>query len=120
MPAALRAAGQSVVVHQEHFAGRAGLQDQDWISEIARHGWVVLTKDKSFKRRELEKNAILAGGVRSFFLSATDLTGAQQAQIFVDALPRLHRICARHPGPFIARITRLGQVDVIFPAKARR
>lgn len=117
VPDALVHAGAQVVVHRQHFADQPGIPDHEWISEIAKHGWVVLTKDKNFKRRELERQAIMTGGVRAFFLSATNLSGPEQADIFVKTLPRIRRLCAKHPGPFIARITRRAEVDIILRPK---
>jgi hypothetical protein len=117
VPDALLHAGASIVIHQQHFANQPGIGDPDWIAEIAAHDWVVFTKDKSFKRRELERQAILAGGVRAFFLSATNLAGPEQAAIFVKALPRIRRLCAKHAGPFIARITRMAEVDIVLRPK---
>jgi thiamine monophosphate synthase len=61
----------------------------------------------------LERGAILAGGIRAFFLSATNLSTEQVAQTFVEALPRIRRLCAKHGGPFIARITRLAEVGIV-------
>jgi len=77
----------------------------------------VLTKDKNFRRRPLELDAILVGNVRAFFLSATNLSTEQVAQTFVAALPRIRRICGRHAGPFIARITRMAEVDIVVPER---
>jgi predicted nuclease of predicted toxin-antitoxin system len=113
VPEALRQAGAMVVSHQSHFERRQGIKDEEWLREIGERGWVVLTKDKNFKRRPLERGAILAGGIRAFFLSATNLSTEQVAQTFVEALPRMRRLCARHAGPFIARITRLAEVDIV-------
>jgi hypothetical protein len=102
-----------VVIHRQHFANQPDVADHEWIAEIAKHGWVVLTKDKNFKRRELERQAIMAGGVRAFFLSAANLSGPEQADIFGKALPKIRRLCAKHSGPFIARITRMAEVDIV-------
>ena len=113
----MQQAGATVVIHQTHFANRQGVKDEEWLREIAQQGWVVLTKDKNFKRRPLEREAILAGRVRAFFLSATNLSTEQVAQTFVDALPRIVLLCAKHKGPFIARITRMAQVDIVEPRK---
>jgi predicted nuclease of predicted toxin-antitoxin system len=113
VPDALRQAGATLVVHQEHFASQQGIQDAEWLGEIGRRGWIVLTKDKNFKRRPLERDAILNGGIRAFFLSATNLSTEQTAQTVVEALPRILRICSKQNGPFIARITRLAEVDVV-------
>jgi hypothetical protein len=54
-------------VHQVHFSNRQGIKDDEWLQEIGRRRWVVLTKDKNFRRRPLELDAILTGGVRAFF-----------------------------------------------------
>ena len=113
VPEALQHAGANVVVHQTHFAGRQGIKDDEWLREIGRKGWVVLTKDKNFKRRPLERDAILAGGIRAFFLSATNLSTEQIAQTFVDALPRIKRTCGQQSGPFIARISRMAEVNIV-------
>jgi predicted nuclease of predicted toxin-antitoxin system len=96
---ALMRTGATVVVHQAHFSNRQGIQDAEWLLEIGQRGWVVLTKDKNFKRRPLEREAILAGGIRAFFLSATNLSTEQVATTFVEALPRIRRLCQRHSGP---------------------
>lgn len=102
-----------MVVHQTHFIKRQGIKDDEWLREIGQRGWIVLTKDKNFKRRPLEREAILTAGVRAFFLSATNLSTEQTAQTFVDALPRMRRICTKYSGPFIARVTRMAEVDIV-------
>lgn len=47
-----------MVVHQTHFIKRQGIKDDEWLREIGQRGWIVLTKDKNFKRRPLEREAI--------------------------------------------------------------
>jgi hypothetical protein len=49
---ALRAAGETAHAHDEHFA--ADTPDADWLSEVGKRGWVVLTKDKEIRRNQLE------------------------------------------------------------------
>lgn len=117
VPEALRQAGATVVVHQTHFGNRQGVKDEEWLHEIGERGWVVLTKDKNFRRRPIELDAILVGKVRAFFLSATNLSTEEVAQTFVDALPRITRICTTHAGPFIARVTRMAEVDIVTPRR---
>jgi len=109
-----------VVVHQDHFDKRQGIKDDEWLQEIGERGWVVLTKDKSFRRRPVELDAILLGNVRAFFLSATNLSTEETAQTFVKALPRIARICGTNTGPFIARITRMSEVDIVMPERPSR
>ena len=54
----LRASGLLVEFHADHFADDT--DDQTWISEVGRRGWVVLTKDKAISRRPVEVHAVEA------------------------------------------------------------
>jgi predicted nuclease of predicted toxin-antitoxin system len=86
MPNALRDAGVQVELHDDHFSQNA--QDQVWLAEAGKRGWVVLTKDKHLRYRAVETNALMSAKVRAFVLTArSDLSGAEIGQIFVKALP---------------------------------
>lgn len=108
---ALRAAGARVEIHLDSFA--PDLPDPDLLAEIGRRRWIFLSKDSNIRRRPLETNALLAAGVRAFILSSGNLRGEEQAESFVRALPAMVKICAERDGPFIARVTRSGDVAVI-------
>ena len=101
---ALRKGGAQAEHHDDHFAQDA--PDQDWLGEVGRRGWLVLTKDKEIRRRTLEREALLAAGVRAFVLTSGNLRGAEMAEIFVRHLRRMERLARRTPPPFIARVTR--------------
>ena len=83
-----------------------------WLRAIGDRRWILLTKDKNIRRRPLEVEAIINAGVRAFVLTATELRGVEQAEIFVKAMPRIVRIC-RQRGPFIFNITRIGRLAQI-------
>ncbi|HWY43356.1 MAG TPA: hypothetical protein VNX66_07665 [Candidatus Sulfotelmatobacter sp.] len=108
---ALRNAHCEVKVHDELFPQDA--PDEEWLREVGRNGWIVLTKDKNIRFRELEKQALISSKARAFVLTARDVTGPEMAEIFVKALPKMLRILERTPGPFLARVTRGGQVDLL-------
>ena len=97
VPAALVSAGYSVKPWYNHFAGVA---DVEWLRAIGDRRWILLTRDKNIRRRPLEVEAIINAGVRAFVLTATELRGVEQSEIFVKAMPRIVRIC-RHRGPFV-------------------
>ena len=110
VPDALRAAGAQVVLHHELF--QEGADDEAWLLALAqRPELVVLTKDTRIRKRELERRALEAAGLRVFALSAGNLSGADQAAAFVRALPRIRRL-AQRSGPFIARVTATGAADL--------
>lgn len=111
MPAALRAGGVAVEIHLDWF--RADLPDPDLLTEIGRRGWVFLSKDANIRRRPLEIHALMSAGVRAFVLSSGNLRSAEQAEAFASALSAMLSLCRRHPGPFIARVTRSGDVAIV-------
>lgn len=89
-------------------------KDSVWLTEAGKCGWVVLTKDTRIRYRAIETNALRSANVRAFVLTAGgDLSGSEMARIFVAALPRMRRLCAKTKPPFIARVTRDGNVSLI-------
>jgi len=109
---ALRAQGAEVHTHDAHFAQDA--RDEEWLAEVGRRGWTVITKDTRIRYRQTELTALVAGGVRAFVLTRGDLSGPEMAAILVKALPHLARFSARHEPPFIARIGTAGRVQMIY------
>jgi hypothetical protein len=110
VPAGLRAAGAKVEVHDDHFPHTEA--DVDWLPVVGKHGWVVLTKDRHIRTRNLELQALMDAGVAAFVLTAGDLTGAEMAEALVKALPRMRRMVAKHLRPFIATVSRSGDVTL--------
>jgi predicted nuclease of predicted toxin-antitoxin system len=109
---ALRAHGVEVHTHDAHFPENA--RDEEWLAEVGRRGWAVITKDARIRYRETELVALVAGGVKAFVLTRGDLSGPEMAAILVRALPRLSRFSARHEAPFIARIATSGKVQMLY------
>jgi len=109
---ALRQAGATVHVHEDHFHSAA--KDEDWLTEVGQKGWIVFTKDHRIRYRNIERAALMKAKVGAFILTAGDLKGNEMAQIFVKALPAISRFLAKHPRPFIAKITRSGSVAMLF------
>ncbi len=111
MATALRARGAEVHTHDAHFPQDA--RDEEWLAEVGRRGWAVITKDTRIRYRQTELAALVAGRVRAFVLTRGDLSGSEMAAIVVKALPNLARFSARHEPPFIARIAASGRVQMI-------
>jgi len=112
IPETLRAANAEVRVHDDFFPQDA--KDEVWLAEVGRHGWVVLTKDKHIRYREVEIQALLVAKVGCFILTARgDLSGAEVGQIFVKALPTMKKVCETTTRPFIARVSRDSSVTLV-------
>jgi predicted nuclease of predicted toxin-antitoxin system len=108
---ALRQAGAEVRVHDDHFPSFT--RDEEWLSEVGRQGWIVLTKDARIRYREIERTALMNAGVGAFVLTAKNLQGSEMASIFVHALPSMTRFAVRHPRPFIAKVTPSGAISML-------
>jgi hypothetical protein len=109
---ALRHARATVEIHNDHFPQDA--RDDTWLLDVGKRGWVVLTKDDRIRYRATELAAVVSARVALFALSSGNLTGEEMAQAFVAALPRMSRILATHSPPFIAKVTRSGDVSMVF------
>jgi predicted nuclease of predicted toxin-antitoxin system len=116
--AALHQAGATVQVHDDHFPPNA--RDEEWLSEVGRRGWVILTKDTRIRYREIERMALMNAGVRAFVLTAKNLQGSEMASVFVKALPAIRRFAARHAPPFIAKVTQSGIISTLMSGPATR
>jgi hypothetical protein len=88
--AALRAKGLVVEVHSDHFPPDA--PDTEWLAAVGKHHWIVLTKDKNIRKRELERRALNESGVHAFFLGQQGLSGMEMATIFAKAVPSIQTI----------------------------
>lgn len=78
--AAIRQAGLKVVVHDDEFEPDA--RDVDWLREVGRRGWVVLTKDARIRTNALERGALLSANVAAFMLGRGDMTGPRMASTY--------------------------------------
>lgn len=106
---ALREIGETVEVHDDHFAPDA--KDEDWLVKVGKRGWIVLTKDDRIRYRVTERTALTSSRVRAFVLTSSQLQGTEMAAAFVTALPQIKRLIAKHPPPFIGRVSRRGKVS---------
>lgn len=111
---ALLAAGVSVEHHSAHFAQDAA--DVDWIPVVSARGWVILTKDKSIRRRAEERDASLAADARIITLTPAHMTGERMASLLVASLAAIDQLLETQPAPFIAGLNPHDGLRVLLPA----
>jgi hypothetical protein len=107
---ALRAAGETVEAHDDHFS--PGASDQTWLAAVGAQAWVVLSKDDRIRRNPVERDALQTAGVAAFFLGRSDLRGEQMAAAFVAARPAIKKALRRFAIPFIASVSVSGDVHI--------
>lgn len=108
--AGLRSLGLTVERHDDHFGEKT--EDPIWISECGRQDWIVVSSDKAIKKNELERRAIMSSGVAAFFFTSAAITSQQQIDAFSKALPKVTRLVLGQTRPFIARISKDGDVEL--------
>jgi len=108
----LRGDGHQVEIHADHFPD-VEESDSAWLTEVGRRRWVVLSKNPRIRKVPAERHALMAAGVRAFFLRRGHRTGVEMYEIFKAAMPRILNIVAKHPGPFIALISKNGEIEIL-------
>jgi predicted nuclease of predicted toxin-antitoxin system len=81
-----------------------GTADEIWLEEAGKHDWIVLTRDKRIRYRQLERQSLQQAGVRTFVFIGGNVTMKDTAAILVKALPKIIAISAADAGPFIYHI----------------
>lgn len=102
-PAILKEAGIFVEQHSDHFA--PDTPDEDWLGQVARHGWIVLTHDQRIRYKANERDAVMENGLAMIVLVGK-APFPELAQAFVRTLSRLEAFLSRHSAPFIAKMYR--------------
>jgi hypothetical protein len=105
----LREAGLVVELHDDHFPQDA--LDEEWLMEVGRRGWCVITRDDRIRYRRVETEAVRSARVAMFVVVSKNLTGPQTADVLLRALDRVGRFLSSHRPPFIAKIYRDGRVE---------
>ena len=103
---ALREAGASVEVHIDNFSQSA--TDLEWIPEIGRRGWVLITRDANIRRNLLERAAYEHAELRGFVVTGKDMGGPELAALLVRSLRSMTNRAAGRPGPLLFTISRGG------------
>jgi predicted nuclease of predicted toxin-antitoxin system len=107
----LIAAGAVVRLHDDYFA--QDVEDQDWLREVGKHGWLILTKDKRIRRRPIEREALLRANLKVICFMSGNVSFPEMSEIIAGALPAMLKTADRHRPPFIAGIYKDGAVRII-------
>lgn len=98
--------------HGNHF--RPGTPDEEWLPRVGENNWSLLTHDQKIRYNELEVRQIVRHKVREFVFTSGNLTGPAMADALLKALPKMKRLLQDNEPPFIAYISKLGNVEVRF------
>jgi hypothetical protein len=99
--------------HLAHFS--QGIPDDEWLPKVGSNGWILLTSDKRIRYNLLEKQALEVHAVREFVFTSGNMSGQDMAAALELALKKMRNFCARTKPPFVASITRTGEVYLRWP-----
>jgi hypothetical protein len=112
----MRAAGYAVKVLAEEFG--SGTPDPQWLPVAAEKQWVLIGKDDRWRYRAEEKAILIRAKARAFIFVSKTARRDEIAEAIIGALPKMARLLATQPPPFIGRILLSGYVGLIYPTDA--
>ncbi len=110
---AMKAAGYDVRVLSDEFG--SGTPDPQWLPVVAAKGWIIIGKDDRWRYRSEEKQIRIHARARAFIFVSKSAKREDIAEAVVGALPKMARLVAVQPPPFIARVLLSGYVGIIYP-----
>lgn len=94
----MRCFGEDVTHLTEYF--REDMPDPEWLAEVGRRGWFVLTRDNRIRSRTNERTAVKRYSVGMFFLAGKNRTRCEIIQQLIRNWPRIKEHARRHRRPF--------------------
>ncbi|MBD2771119.1 hypothetical protein [Iningainema tapete] len=91
---ALRNAGITVEVHDDHFPKDA--EDVNWLPEVGKKGWVVLTKDARIGKHASERIAVTSAKIKMFVLASQNLSADLMIEAFLIAIVSVQELVRIH------------------------
>ena len=82
---------------------------------VGQRNWTLLTKDKQMRYSFLERRALQRYKVREFVFASGDLSGQEMAEALVAAAAKMRSVIGSTRPPFVAAITKAGNVHVRWP-----
>lgn len=115
-----KASGRPCYQHRHFFPIEA--EDVDWLPYVGQWGWIVITKDWAILETPVEREALLAAGVRAFVFRERRLGGQVMAEILTVAMPKMLHAMRIYRAPFVfsletdGTITAISQLEQLSPS----
>ena len=104
----LERAGIRFKRHREFFSGST--DDTVLLKKVGKQKWILITFDKKQRTRQLERKLIEQFKIREFAFTSSEI--GDVGELLVKASSQMRKICKRLPGPFVASISKSGNVFV--------
>lgn len=108
---ALTAVGALFIALTQHFPSNT--PDEEWLREVGKQGWILLTRDEKIRRRPNELRAFRDHGAIGFVLTAGNASAADTAALVTRVYPKLiHKAKTAKP-PAMFSVTLAGTISQI-------
>ncbi|HVB56021.1 MAG TPA: hypothetical protein VNE63_06250 [Candidatus Acidoferrales bacterium] len=94
--------------HRSHFHGDT--PDTELLKKVGKRRWILITADKKQRTRHLERQMILLYKVREFVFTASEV--GDIGALLVKARRQMKNLCRKNEGPFVAAISKNGNVSL--------
>jgi hypothetical protein len=109
------------LIHKRHrppcLITNTNTTDEVWIPQVARAGWVVITRDQNIKSRPAELQAVVDNAAKVFSITTDEVLGKWgQLEILMRCWREIERHAA-NPGPYVIPLnySGLGQAVRLTP-----
>ena len=102
-----------IELHTDHLT--RGLPDVDVIRECGERGWTLVSCDDRIRYVPANKAALLKHRVRAFMFGKGNYQGIEYAAALVVGRAQVLNAIRKNHGPFMARIQRNGDVQMLEP-----
>lgn len=99
--------GEEVAHLRDHFP--EDTPDADWLEDIGKRGWVLITKDRAIGRRPIEREALKTHKVGAFFLLGKNMAAWNQIKQVIRAWERINELSASTKRPFAYKVSTAGR-----------
>lgn len=85
-------------------------EDDVWLAEVGKRGWVVVGQDYHYHERDAEREAIRQHSIKVFYLWGPMAPKWEKMRAFVNAYDAIMKTVAEQSGPFIYRVSQRGHL----------
>ena len=112
---ALREIGQDIQLHSERYPDRGDVADEEWITDVTKDGYVILTHDARIRSRPTERSAFEDVGARVFVFATKRPTPFVHLRALMIAWERVEDEATTMPPPFMFGIDADGVMNQYVP-----
>lgn len=103
-------------MHKQVFPDRT--PDRIWIPDVARRGWIIVTRDRRLQSRHIEWMSFLRAKARVLWFKGDRASNIEIMEGFLSALAVIDKMTSELQPPYILKVTPAGAVEQIYPEKA--